>query len=203
MILFVDPILSKGVFPGAMETSKSVFVALNSAYNLLRARRGRESRRLVVSRSPTDPRLVIRKSLLGGYFCRKFRMSYDTFKKNKRKDAEDSTTTMLIGIRFLAGASYLSLARLFNRSQEVVFRCIHRFVDVSAKHDTLGVVEWASDEEEAKKIADAFAEKSKRFFAGTSGLLSGSVGAIDGFVFVTNCPRQSETTKTMDYYSDH
>jgi hypothetical protein len=66
MMLFVDPVLSKGVFPGARETSNSAFVALNSAYNLLRARRRCEIRRLLVSRSPTDPRLVIRKSLLDG-----------------------------------------------------------------------------------------------------------------------------------------
>jgi hypothetical protein len=31
MMLFVDPILSKGVSPGARGTSKSAFVALNSA----------------------------------------------------------------------------------------------------------------------------------------------------------------------------
>jgi hypothetical protein len=133
MMLFVDPILSKGFSPDARETSNSAFVVLNSAYNLLRARRGSEIRRLVVSRSPKDPRLVIRKSLLGGHFRREFRMSYETFKKlhetmhpvlkvskkNKRKDAADSTTTIFIGIQFLAGASYLSLVRLFNRSKEV------------------------------------------------------------------------------------
>jgi hypothetical protein len=66
------------------------------------------------------------------------------------------------------------------------------------KHDTTGVVEWASGEEEVKKIADVFAAKSKSFSAGTLGLLGECVGAIDGFFVHTNCPRQSETTKSLD-----
>jgi hypothetical protein len=83
-------------------------------------------------------------------------MSYDTFKnlqeglrpvlkvskKNKRKNVADSSTTMIIGTRFLAGASYLSLARLFNRSKKLVFKCIHRFMGALASHETIGVVEW-------------------------------------------------------------
>jgi hypothetical protein len=62
MTLFVGPHLRRGVLPGEREPSKSAHVALMAAYNLPRARCGRDIRRLVVSRSSTDPRLVIRKS---------------------------------------------------------------------------------------------------------------------------------------------
>ena len=79
-----------------------------------------------------------------------------------------------VGIRWLAGESYLSLMDIMNISKTEVYACRDQFIDTILNSDELSI-KLPQTDEEWESVRAEFAAKSR------DGIFGGCVGAIDGF----------------------
>ena len=100
-----------------------------------------------------------------------------------------------IGLRMLAGGSYLDLVPLFDVSTSHIYNMLHKFVDWVLFCFEFPLARWLHEEHwDALEVrANHFAEKSNGVFYGT-------FGAIDGLAIRICSPKLSEVPDPGNYY---
>ena len=104
---------------------------------------------------------------------------------------------MAIGLRWLAGGSYLDIKTAYGCSASSVYRCRDIFVHAVNKCEALKI-KFPETQEEFETVRKAFKRKS------TGGIMKGCVGAIDGLLATIICPSRDDAGgNPRSYYSGH
>jgi hypothetical protein len=151
-------------------------------------------------------------------FDRTYRMSYESFckladmlrvkltcdcVKSKASCAGTSglpifpELVMAIGLRWLAGGSYLDIKNAYRCSAASIYRCRNTFLYAVNACPELAIV-FPDTPEKLDKAVAAFAKRS------TDNIIRGCVGALDGFLAQINCPSmEASENNQAAYYSGH
>jgi hypothetical protein len=101
------------------------------------------------------------------------------------------------GLRYLAGGSYDDIMNTYGLSKSGFYYARNKFIDAVLSSEALDI-KLPTEPEEWEKIRKGFAEKSSHR------VLSGCLGAIDGFFQPTICPTVLESCGfPRSYYSGH
>jgi hypothetical protein len=123
----------------------------------------------------------------------------DVFQSKRRCGDRDPVTPVLklhCFIRFVAGGKE-DIRMVAQVSKPTMYRVIHEVAAAINYCDTLSYEFPYNDITKLNKIALDFCRKSNH------GVMSGCVGAIDGFLLVINCPTKEEVDNTKAYFSGH
>ena len=99
-------------------------------------------------------------------------------------------------LRYLGGASYHELKKVYGMKKTNLYHWIHKCIQAINEDPTLEF-SLPTDRVKLAELAAGFRVYSK------DGLFSGCVGALDGWLCVIRCPRESETPSPIRYYSGH
>jgi hypothetical protein len=104
---------------------------------------------------------------------------------------------MAIGLRWVAGGSYIDIRHAYFCSVASVYRCRDIFMNAVLKANELNIV-FPSTPEEQKRVAEGFQKKS------SNGVHTGCIGAIDGLLAEIKCPSMQESENhPKSYFSGH
>ena len=147
-----------------------------------------------------------------GCFERTYRMTFRSFRKLQfmlssslvRQESKCRSSSpvpiysiVAIGIRYLAGASYIDLADVHGVSFDTVYKCVHSFLLACLECDELQI-KMPDSAEKWESVRKTFASKSYRR------LFKHCVGAIDGFFQPTITPKKKDTLGNQRaYFSGH
>ena len=144
-------------------------------------------------------------------FQKEYRMSLEAFEtlrghlwvKLKRRTNRNSlireiTVDMIIGtgLRYLAGGKLNDIRHIFKTSQAEAYNSVNCFIAAVLTTSALAI-RLPSTPEEWDMINKGFAEKS------SNNVMSGCVGALDGYLQKINAPWCSEVANQRAYYSGH
>jgi hypothetical protein len=118
-------------------------------------------------RKRRDPNDLVRESVNDGLFEREYRMGVKAFHKllgllepsispspnNKRDDALDAKTVLMITLRFLAGASYIDILRIHGLGRSTTVSHVKRCIKAIAQHKDIGLQKWPENEAECESYA--------------------------------------------------
>jgi hypothetical protein len=144
----------------------------------------------------------------------KYRMAYETFMKlvqilspsleqNDRKSINSCgqpaiTPEHILGltIRWLSGSSFHDIRDAGNFSRPTFFRLLRKclFAIINCRKLQIRLPETL---EELETIRKGFEEKS------TDGVMSGCVGALDGYLHLIRTPSRKESSNVRQYFSGH
>ena len=104
---------------------------------------------------------------------------------------------LAIGIRWLAGGSYIDIRHAYGCSIASIYRCRDLFLEAVLNCDYLKII-FPKTRSDLVKLAIAFEQKS------TEGLIRGCVGAIDGFLATISRPTLRDCGNNPGaFYSGH
>ena len=144
-------------------------------------------------------------------FSKEYKMSLDAFNNLKdiltpqlQRDLRRSRSRvgisveiiMGIGLRFLAGGKLVDIRHIYNISVAEAYHSAKCFISAVNTNASLDIA-LPSTPEELDIINKGFRNKSSH------ALMSGCVGAIDGFFQQITCPSRKEVRNSNDYYSGH
>ncbi|CAB1110331.1 unnamed protein product [Ectocarpus sp. CCAP 1310/34] len=116
-------------------------------------------------------------------------------RKRYQGGAVPTKIRLAIGLRMMAGASYLDVAVLFGVSKETVFSILWQVVDAINSTAEVGPFFFPQSEDECTRQAAEWEEKS------TGGAFQGVVAAGDGLFVKTLAPTALNTPNVLSYYS--
>ncbi|CAB1104477.1 unnamed protein product [Ectocarpus sp. CCAP 1310/34] len=116
-------------------------------------------------------------------------------RKRYRRGAVPTKIRLAIGLRMMAGASYLDVAVLFGVSKETVFSILWQVVDAINSTAEVGPFFFPQSEDECTRQAAEWEEKS------TGGAFQGVVAAGDGLFVKTLASTALNTPNVLSYYS--
>ena len=97
---------------------------------------------------------------------------------------------------YLAGGMLNDIRHVFGTSMTEANRCVICFLDAVISTPELDLI-LPTSAEELESLRKGFSSRS------SNGLMSGCIGALDGFFQKTNCPWKTEIYNTDAYYSGH
>ncbi len=128
-----------------------------------------------------------------------FRVNEKMSKVRTTKGTITTEITLHCLLRWLAGGSYIDIRLSAGISRSSFYRCIHGAMNAISTMQDISILSFPPDEDTQSLLANNFRDVS-----GTSGILNGCVGVLDGFLLQTCTPTESGSNGNVKaYFSGH